>query len=232
MKSLSLLAVLVLFSFLSCDDDSVPVTPTALYQPGAGVTDAEGNTYTSIVLTISTGTKSAVSQEWMAENLRATKYADGTDIPASEMEVCNEDSGTIDDLGYLYSWDALMHQSTTAGSQGACPAGWHLPTIEEYNLLINTLGGNTVAGAKMKSTDTTYWDDVSLANDSAGFHAQGTGWSMSGMTFWYKGATMFWTSSEDGSNARVIQLNSNSVGAVNMYGSSKSTLVSCRCIKD
>jgi len=243
MKHLLFLLVLLML-LVSCKKDesddtqkpNKPVTPTGLYREGSGVTDVDGNIYRTVIIKISSGpNKSIVEQEWMMQNLRAKKYPDGTEIDEFfiiQMGYCNNDSTTVDSLGILYKWDALMKNSTLPGSQGACPNGWHIPTIEEFNALINGLGGNSVAGKKMKSTNSAYWNDVANSDNSSGFNAHGTGWaSGQSMIFHYLNATMFWTSTEDGNNARVIQLNSDEI-AFNQYTSSKSTKISCRCIKD
>jgi uncharacterized protein (TIGR02145 family) len=186
--------------------------------------DAGGNSYT----TVNIGT-----QVWMAENLKATKYADGTDISPSLMAVCNDDSSTVNKLGYLYTWNALMNNSVVAGSQGACPDGWHVPTVSDYNVLINFLGGPGVAGQKMKSTDATYWDNISLNDNSSGFNALGAGYKLQSMVFYYKAQAKYWTSNEEGNNGREVQLQSNTAGLWNMYGSSKTALkASCRCLKN
>ncbi|NSW46493.1 MAG: fibrobacter succinogenes major paralogous domain-containing protein [Bacteroidales bacterium] len=218
------------------NSNTQPTTTIGSSRQGGGVTDIEGNTYRTVIITVSNSKSTqANEQEWMAENLKSTKYANGNSINPQEMAVCNNDSTTVNGLGYLYTWNALMNNTTVEGSQGACPDGWHLPTINEYNTLINALGGASVAGKKMKSTDTTYWDNISLADNSSGFSALGSGWIMSGMVFFYKQATMFWTSTEESAgseSAKLIQLNSNNQGAINMYGGGKDVKQSCRCVKN
>jgi uncharacterized protein (TIGR02145 family) len=242
----SFLALVCLFLVLaSCkkeetpEPDPTPINPTTTlsYRPGAGVTDVDGNNYKTVIIKFSTSTnKNIVEQEWMMENLRTKKNPDGSEIDpffVTKMSYCNNDSTTVDSLGILYTWDALMNNTTVASSQGVCPNGWHIPTIGEFNTLINGLGGNATAGKKMKSTNATYWNDITKSDNTSGFNAQGTGWAMGqGMVVHYLNATMFWTSTEDGSDAKIIQLNSHEVGVFNQYGSSKSTKVSCRCIKN
>lgn len=121
--------------------------------PGAGVT-FDGYTYTSIVL--------GNGQEWMAENLRTTTYANGDPIPnvtGPEWQILttgawahyNNDSQYENPYGKLYNW------YTVADPRNVCPTGWHVPSHAEYTLLTDYLGGATVAGGKMKSTGTQYW---------------------------------------------------------------------------
>lgn len=229
--------ILAVISLISCKKDPVDKpdtsTPTQiLYQNGAGVTDVDGNTYKTIVIKTNSKSNGSTTQEWMSENLKTTKYSNGVNIDLQNIAVCNSDSTTMDSLGLLYNWPAIMNNSTTAGSQGACPNGWHIPTVDEYSTLINALGGTAVAGLKMKSTNSAFWNDITLANNLSGFNAHGGGWrSYLGMDFLYKQSTMFWTSTEDVGNAKIIQLNSNSENVISA-GTNKGTFVSCRCIKD
>jgi uncharacterized protein (TIGR02145 family) len=117
------------------------------------VTDADGNIYR---------TKVFGSQLWMMENLRATTSPTGV---ATNVRECNTtewlDSGDtcyaaastdgdtpdVGDLnvskGYLYQWNAAMDGSTTAGARGLCPAGWHIPTDQDWQTLEKTLSGNS-----------------------------------------------------------------------------------------
>jgi uncharacterized protein (TIGR02145 family) len=133
--------------------------------PGAGVT-FNGYTYTSIVL--------GNGQEWMAENLRTTTYANGDPIPnvttqwqgltTGAWAHCNNDSQYENPYGKLYNW------YTVADPRNVCPTGWHVPTDAEYTLLTDYLGGEPVAGGKMKSTGTQYWSSPNTdATNESGF---------------------------------------------------------------
>ena len=144
--------------------------------PGT-VTDASGNIYPTVTI----GT-----QTWMAENLRTTKYTDGTDIPVvtsntqwstnwnngttlKQPMMCwyNNDQATYtaNKFGALYNWYAI--NPATNGNKNVCPTGWHIPTDAEWNILIANLDPtynptaiglqSTIAGGKMKSTGTQYW---------------------------------------------------------------------------
>ncbi len=126
-----------------------PETPT--------VTDIEGNIYNTVQIG---------GQCWMKENLRTTKFPDGTDIPLSSgtytieyNNPCYSDLPIVSDIplierGYLYNWVA---------ANMACPTGWHLPTDEEWNT--------------MEATQTTM--DVAIVGDRgdhAGRLAGGSSW--------------------------------------------------------
>lgn len=112
------------------------------------ITDIDGNQYYTVLI----GT-----QEWMAQNLRTTRYRDGSAIPYVPDNAewtaldtgawCNYVNNAIYDSpwGKLYNWYA-------AAAPNICPEGWHVPTLWEYDTLRTYLGGSTVAGGKMKST--------------------------------------------------------------------------------
>jgi len=97
-------------------------------------------------------------QCWMAENLNVGARINGvnnqTDNSTIEKYCYNNIDANCDIYGGLYQWDEMMGYTSTQGVQGICPTtgGWHLPTDADYNLLIDFLGGATVAGGKMKST--------------------------------------------------------------------------------
>ncbi|MBI5184900.1 MAG: fibrobacter succinogenes major paralogous domain-containing protein [Nitrospinae bacterium] len=91
---------------------------------GKTVTDVDGNVYNTVTI----GT-----QTWMKENLKVTKYRDGTAIPTTTADISaetspayqwayNGDESNAAAYGRLYTWHAATD------SRGLCPAGWHLPT--------------------------------------------------------------------------------------------------------
>ena len=111
----------------------------------------------------------------MAENLRATKYNDGTDIPLvtdnSEWEesttpaYCwyDNDQATYENTyGALYNW-------YTVDTEKLCPVGWHFPTEDEWITLFEYVGGEEVAGSVLKST--TGWNNDGNGTDDFGFGA-------------------------------------------------------------
>lgn len=83
------------------------------------------------------------SQVWMADNL-AFRPTRGEYLPASDFE------DYINDYGYLYEWNTACR---------VCPSGWHLPTIEEWQILIEELGGTSVAGGRLKEPGLDHWDN-------------------------------------------------------------------------
>jgi uncharacterized protein (TIGR02145 family) len=124
-------------------------------QPAADqLTDIDGNTYKTVQIG---------NQYWMAENLKTSRYNDGSVIPnVKENEKwrvlesgawCNYDNRAVQDdpmigdkLGKLYNWYVV------SDPKKLCPAGWHVPSDDEWTILTNYLGGNVEAEDKMKST--------------------------------------------------------------------------------
>ena len=96
-------------------------------------------------------------QIWMAENL-AYKIRKKS-WPFDDMNI------NIDKFGYLYNYE---------GALKACPTGWHLPSETEWNLLFYYLGGEKIAGGKLKSTTGWFNPNVGATNES-GFSAIGAG---------------------------------------------------------
>ncbi len=92
-------------------------------------------------------------QVWMAENLDM-----GTEIPGSQMQLnndliekyqYNDDADLGSSYGGLYQWEELMAYSTEIGSQGICPAGWHIPSHEEWQKMEIALGMSEEEAARL-----------------------------------------------------------------------------------
>jgi uncharacterized protein (TIGR02145 family) len=148
-------------------------------QPGPQVVDVDRNTYKSVKIG---------EQIWMAENLKTTKYRDGSTIPnvtdnnlwnyLKTDAFCwyNNDATTYKNTnGALYNWYAINN------TKKLCPLDWHVPTDAEWKALTDYLGGANVAGGKMKEAGTTLWKDPNTdADNSSGFTALPTAarWSI------------------------------------------------------
>jgi uncharacterized protein (TIGR02145 family) len=160
--------IYVLFSLMllaaGCTKDEKPPAPVA---------DMEGNSYKTVKI----GT-----QIWMAENLKSTKYNDGTDISLVSGAkgwndiltgaFCwynNDDLQYRDIYGALYNGYAVM-------SGNLCPTGWHVPSREEWLVLREFLGDTTLAGGKLKEKGIEHWLTPNKgADNSTGFTARGAG---------------------------------------------------------
>jgi uncharacterized protein (TIGR02145 family) len=132
------------------------------------VIDVDGNTYKTIEI----GT-----QTWMAENLRTTKYNDGSDIfnvtdnkvwtQLTTQAYCwyNNDETNKSVYGALYNAMTLSK---------LCPVGWHVPSYDEWKTLTSFLDGLSFAGSKLKEEGTAHWF-YSGADNYSGFSAVGGG---------------------------------------------------------
>jgi uncharacterized protein (TIGR02145 family) len=189
----------------SCMKDDSRNDPSA----SATLTDIDGNVYNTVTI----GT-----QVWMAENLRATHYADGTSIPLVEGDdpwralnytdkaYCwfnNDKSSNAKPYGALYTWSAAMNgagssSSSPSGIQGVCPGGWHLPSDDEWTTLTDFLGGLDVAGVKLKESGTLHWRSPNtLATNESGFTALPGGHRSYDAVWWDFNDLGFWWSSTE-----------------------------------
>jgi uncharacterized protein (TIGR02145 family) len=209
------------------------------------VADASGNVYSTIKIG---------AQVWMAENLRTVKYRDGSNIEVvsniaqwsatyftsdKKPMMCwyNNDSATYtaNKFGALYNWYAI--NSASNGNKNVCPMGWHVPTDDEWSTLTNFLGGNLIAGGKMKAVGTQFWlPPNSDATNSSGFSALPSGNrnadGFDGSFFDLNTTAAYWTSTDIGpfdAWARSLSYNN---GNTEKFSANKSYGYSVRCIKD
>ncbi len=198
---------------------------------GGGVT-FNGYTYTSIVL--------GNGQEWMAENLRTTTYANGDPIPnvtddnqwgdltTGAWVHYNNDSQYENPYGKLYNW------YTVVDPRNVCPTGWHVPTDAEWTVLIDYLGGNSVAGGKMKSTGTQYWESPNTgATNESGFSGLPGDRRTSDGSFGQIGSLGYWWSSTEHSTTNAWLRYLGFVDDdVHKYSNDKLNGFSVRCLRD
>ena len=111
------------------------------------VNDVDGNTYNVVAI----GT-----QVWMAENLKTTKYKNGTAIPLITDLTAWMSLTTPGYCWYDATYGAL-YNFYTLSTGSLCPTGWHIPSDAEWTTLTDYLGGETVAGGKLKETGTAHW---------------------------------------------------------------------------
>jgi uncharacterized protein (TIGR02145 family) len=175
----------------------------------------------------------------MAENLKTTKYNDGTAIP-----LVTDDKAWDALTTPAYCWyknDATTNKNTygasynwyTVGTNKLCPKGWHVPTDAEWTTLTTYLGGESVAGGKLKETGTTHWESPNTgATNESGFKALAGGDREFG-TFSYIGYSgYFWSAT--GTNAtearyRNMAYYGSKVGSNSIF---KKMGYSVRCLRD
>jgi len=177
------------------------------------------------------------TQCWMAENLNIGTMINGSSNPANngitEKYCFDNSTANCDVYGGLYQWNEMMQYVTTPGVKGICPDGWHLPTDAEWTTLSTYLGGESVAGGKMKEAGLAHWAPPNIgATNESGFTALPGGTSQPGGTM--INLTYFayiWSSSQSGSNAWMRYLNySNATVLRNYYDKYYSHSV--RCVKN
>lgn len=155
------------------------------------------------------------TQTWMAENLNYN---------TSDSWCYDNSSSNCDKYGRLYTWQA---------ARSACPPGWHLPSDAEWTQLVNYLGGEDVAGGKLKST--SLWNSPNTgATNSSGFSAFPGGYRTTNGTFRQIGNYGYWwTSAEYSSNAwyRSMYYDYGEVGRDYSYYP-QSYGFSVRCVRD
>jgi uncharacterized protein (TIGR02145 family) len=162
------------FRIKATNDLGTTYSDNKLFKTYAAV-DGNGNGYYSVTI----GT-----QTWLTENLKTIKYKDGIDIPNVTDSIawealttgayCNyknkTDSALIATHGRLYNWYAVNTSKLTI-------TGWHIPTHDEWKTLVDFLGGENVAGGKMKETGTIHWlSQNSGATNESGFTALPSGY--------------------------------------------------------
>ncbi|PID68340.1 MAG: hypothetical protein CR968_02175 [Flavobacteriia bacterium] len=164
--------------------DSIIFYKPAIVEYSTFIDERDGTEYHSVVIG---------NQVWMADNLRYLPTVNASDnISYSEPRYYVYDYHGTDveeakanpnytDYGVLYNWAAAMAGASTSvenpsGVQGICPEGWHMPSGTEWTELMDYLGGQDVAGGKLKATGTDYWSAPNTgATDEVGFNARGGG---------------------------------------------------------
>lgn len=195
------------------------------------VTDIDGNIYNTVQIG---------DQVWMSENLKTTRYRNGDLIPnvttdntawgnltTGAWSYYNNDVSFNAIYGKLYNW------YTTEGDM-LCPTGWGVPTDAEWTTLTTYLGGESVAGGKMKTIGTSYWRFQSAGTDNfSGFSALPGGYRFFLGSFdWLRDIAFFWSATEDASGtAWYRNLFSGSVDVFRV-SNVKTIGASVRCLRD
>jgi uncharacterized protein (TIGR02145 family) len=232
-------------------------TSVSAFSPcGTTISDIDGNSYNTVLIG---------AQCWTKENLRVRRYNNGTSILFDATGGSGGSSTTWQNLtigahtiyandstttpsnrtkyGYLYNWYAAKGIYTTGDIQSTdtlniCPSGWHVPTDAEWTTLTTELGGQDVAGGKMKSVGTAYWNSANTgATNESGFSALPGGYREPNGSFAnIRSNAFFWSATEgDSSIAWNRDLFFNNVNVRrNFYyfGNNKSVGASVRCLRD
>ncbi len=192
------------------------------------LTDVEGNTYKTITI----GT-----QTWMAQNLRTSHYRNGEAVAMvndyskwvtlTTGAYCSFNyTKNVDSLatnGRLYNWYAVTE------SRNIAPAGWHIPSVNEWELLITNLGGDVVAGNPLKEQGTAHWTSpISGTTNESGFTALPSGYLSYTAFFQDFGMVAEWWAS---TSITIFGLQSSN-SAIYNYNGHEYSGHSVRCVKD
>ncbi len=209
-NSLLLITTLTTLISYSCkqDIDDTVYNNTIINGYTGTLTDIDNNNYKIVKIG---------EQWWMAENLRVTHYSDGTPIDLISLDddwenlkyysksYCyyNNDSSMQQIYGNLYTWQAVVNDCDTTENgyiKGIAPDGWHIPSLEEWNILKSYLGDS--AGVKIKDTNDILWErHKRYATNESVFSALPGGFKgTSGNSNREGFAAYWWTSTKDESN--------------------------------
>jgi uncharacterized protein (TIGR02145 family) len=175
MKKIFLLLCTSILLFQSCSSSNSDNNSNN--NNNVSVSDIDGNVYRTVTI---------CNQTWTKSNLNVSHYRNGDPIPqvtdptqwasSTTGAWCyyNNDSSNGAIYGKLYNWYAVNDP------RGIAPAGYHIPSDAEWTNLITCLGGETVAGSKMKETGTSHWSSPNtMANNISGFTGLPGGWRTS-----------------------------------------------------
>lgn len=230
-------------SIKTADMDSItfqrPVNPNGINIPGPNVTDIDGNVYASVTNCGLTFTK---------QNLNVSKYSDGTPIPqvtdptqwasltTGAWCYYNNDPASEAVYGKLYNWYAVAGIYDVASAANPAlrkklaPTGWHVPTDAEWTQLTDCLGGESVAGGKMKATGTSLWQSPNTdATNTTGFTGLPGGYRDDGGTFYIIGYSGNWWSSSESAWFRYLGYDYGYAGRSNII---ETVGFSVRCLRD
>jgi uncharacterized protein (TIGR02145 family) len=223
------------------DDNQLSSQPFYLIDPANTVKDFDGNIYHSVIIG---------SQVWMKENLKTTKYSDGTAIPnvtvnatwaaltnGAYSDYSNTPSNSTT-YGRLYNWYAVDNNAATKvasnGGKNVCPTGWHVPSETEWMTLANYLGGESIAGGKLKEAGTAHWQTPNTgATNETGFTALPGGCrDYAGAFGGIVGGGGWWSSTAFSAPNAYYRLMYSSNSYVRSYSDNKHYGFSVRCLKD
>jgi uncharacterized protein (TIGR02145 family) len=195
------------------------------------VTDIDGNIYHTVKI----GTK-----VWMVENLKTTKYLNGDPIPnvIDNTEWENTRTGAYSDYdnssGNSTIYGRLYNYYAVVDSCQLCPTGWHVPSDEEWTILTTYLGGEDIAGGKLKAKGTTYWLSPNTgATNESGFTALPGGYRIGNGQFEYIGHSGWWwtiTEFDEWSFWLRAMVYGHTMTIRTFYGSTSG--LSIRCVQD
>lgn len=148
----------------------------------------------------------------------------------------NGDYGTPDygapEYGALYNWYTI--DTLSNGNKNLCPVGWHVPSDIDWTILTTFLGGESVAGSKMKETGLAHWNyqDEGSTNES-GFTGLPGGWRLESGNYTNFGIIgAWWSTSSNSTFAAWGRLVQEGNVFVTRFSELKGLGLSIRCLRD
>ncbi|MCC5918892.1 MAG: fibrobacter succinogenes major paralogous domain-containing protein [Cryomorphaceae bacterium] len=175
-----------------------------LYKPGHGVTDASGNQYQTVIIG---------EYEWMAEDLKSTRFCDGDQIELASNNWSTTNSAAfrpynVNDQTVLY----YNHFAVTSG-KNICPCNWRVPSVDIWNYTINMLGGKNIAAFEMgngEDIDRFVASDFSARGEEpfgrSGLNFQDNGRIRASGNYNGNNATLYWTPNFDSNDEGIAFL--------------------------
>ena len=220
--ALGIALISMVTAIIGCDPDENSAPPIT-------VTDIDGNVYTTATIG---------SQTWTIENLRTTRYNDGTTIVTG----MNNNAWSDDTTGAYAIYDDNSDNNTTYGklynwyavnTGKLAPAGWHVPTRSDWETLVAHLGGTTVAGGKMKSNSSLWNSPNTGATEGSLFKGLPGGYKTNSGIYSLVGSACYWWASTERNVTQGNYLNLvDNLSGANINGATKQFGYSIRLIKD
>ncbi|MHC1707889.1 MAG: FISUMP domain-containing protein [Bacteroidales bacterium] len=177
-------------------------------------------------------------QCWMKQNMDIGIFVAGTANQGNngiiEKYCYDNDPLHCEVYGGLYQWTEMMQYVSTQETQGICPPDFHIPSNPEWEELINYLGGEAIAGGKMKETGFTYWNSPNTgATNESGFSGRGSGNRIgSGEFVNLNTEAKIWSSTQQNTNSALFWnlYHNTAVAEQNNHG--KNNGIAVRCLKN
>ena len=189
-------------------------------KPDGTVTDIDGNIYHTVKIG---------NQTWMVENYKATKFRNNDAIPLItdySAWINNDKSAYCDYNNYPYNsivTGRLYNGYLIQDSRQITPKGWHVPTKDDFDLLIANLGGSTAAANKLKEAGADHWEYPNAdATNSSGFTLLPCGRSYSNLAINryadYSTYSILWTSTRENQQNYALFISTNKYSNIQRMG--------------
>lgn len=172
---------------------------------------------------------------WMTKNLDTNTYQNGEPIPNVISGWTGLTTGAWryfnDNSEFGKTYGRLYNRYAVDDARGLAPVGWRVATETDWTNLITYIGGNSIAGGKLKQTGTTYWNSPNTgATNTTGFTALGAGYITNTFQSLLDNAYFWIPSTTVGENRVVLSATDN--GTDRTQSNSNYVGMSVRCVRD